>query len=95
MYKKGVHTSTMMNMLWFSSPFQGEISGLTRQLQANGFKQKEDFWEDGQGRRVEVPKASGDPLKLGIPSSDLVSEQEQLEFLLGLLGLEDDDIQSV
>ena len=78
---------------WFRIPLgesTGELVGST--LIDLGFSFSDGEHIDGQGRSVRIVPPY---LHIGIPASDTVSEQEQLEYLVGLLGLDEDNIEAL
>ena len=73
---------------WFSSPVSGdELKRLLERLGRSGFAEHENVFQDSHGRTVRVADGTA---TIGIPASDLVDEQEQLEFVAANLGLEVD-----
>lgn len=83
----------MSNTKWFLASMEtGVRKDLESRLAMAGFTQKGEEYYDAQERVVRL---SDTQVQVGIPASDSVSEQEQLEFLLGVLGLNEDNVHSV
>lgn len=78
---------------WFSVPMEElRVQDPESRMTSTGFMLVGEEYTDDQGRvvRIRPPYA-----QIGIPYADLISEQEQLEFLVGLLGLNEDTIQTL
>lgn len=83
----------MTQTTWFLvSVDAGERERLESRLVATGFTQQGEEYCDAQERVVRIIDAQ---VQVGIPASDVVSEHEQLEFLLGVLGLDEDHVRSL
>ena len=80
---------------WFLKDVQKkEIPPISFFLLEAGFVQAQDAFIDKQDRHVVVSDET-DQIKIGIPVSDFISEQEQLEFVMGVLALEIGDIEMI
>ncbi len=75
-----------MDLRWFSFPVSEErVSTILERLRELKFVAKgSGAFEDPQGRQVVLNEQT---VRVGIPKSDVVDEQEQLEYLAGLLEL--------
>jgi hypothetical protein len=81
---------------WFSMPIDSEPqSKIFSVLQTLGFKGDNAELIDAQDRRVILSLDAPNEIKIGVPASDVLEEQEQLEFVLGHLGLDIDKVQEV
>ncbi len=76
------------NMKWFDVPVSpgGKIF-LHERLARLGFMMEPGAYRDAQGRQVAL--ADGH-VRIGIPTTDVIGEQEQLEFIASNLGLDVD-----
>lgn len=81
----------MTDKKWFLVPIHSDPS-LGSRLTNAGFALVDGDYQDAQGRVVHVSMSE---VRIGIPTADLVSEQEQLEFLVGFLGLDEERITRV
>ena len=75
--------------IWFRvsiSPQQEQK--IISQLIANGFEKQNDFYKDSNDRRVRIA-IEPSRIEIGISHTDVVDEQEQLEFILTCLSLEE------
>lgn len=83
----------MTQTTWFLVPVDAqERAGLEARLAETGFMRQGEEYRDAQERVVRIIDAQ---VQVGIPVSDTVSEHEQLEFLLAVLGLDEDHVQGV
>ena len=81
----------MTTMKWFGVPMS-DRERVEARLGAAGFVADGDGYVDAQGRCVRFAAAE---VQIGIPACDVVNEQEQLEFLLGVLGLDDENVRGL
>ncbi len=83
----------MRERKWFSIPLRaGEADTCQSALASVGFVLHASEYTDESGRVVRLTSPA---VHIGIPPSDTVSEQEQLEFIVGLLGLDEDTIEAL
>lgn len=80
---------------WFAVPLMETEEVVSSRLLKLGFIQKDHVWVDAQNRQVLLSEDAPDQMKIGIPVSDFLGEQEQLEYVLGHLGFDLDDARSV
>jgi len=78
---------------WFKVSVESSREAVVARLQEVDFQQEGEEYVDVQGRRVTFIDTSA--VKIGIPPSEFIAEQEQLEFLVGTLGLDIDTVQQV
>lgn len=82
----------MPETITFKTPFDGNIGDLTSRIIEIGFKQNNSFFEDAVGRKIVL---SQNYLELTMPATGLIDEQEQLEYILGNLGLDPDNAKAI
>lgn len=83
----------MSEYKWFAVPGENIArSVLVKRLQDTGFQEHDGVFVDAHERTVAWVAEN---VRIGIPVSDILSEQEQLEFLLSILDLDEDNVQQV
>lgn len=78
--------------IWFQVPITPQQEKkIVSQLTVNGFEKQNDFFKDVNDRRMRFAM---DPnrVEIGIPRTDVIDEQEQLEFILLCFSLEEPSI---
>ena len=75
----------MNSPIWFYVPLtQDDEDKIIGRLLVCGFSKKDDMFCDMQNRWVKII-ADEHRLEIGIPRTDVLDEQEQLEFILARL----------
>ena len=75
---------------------ENKVEKILERVSRLGFSFSDNQYKDLQGRFVKfVPLNSPEFVYVGIPATDLMDEQEQLEFLLSMLELDEDNVQAV
>lgn len=87
----------MNTMHWFQVTIdEQEADRIRASVPALGFEVVDDAFQDAQGRMIKFVSVDGKQrVEIGIPTTDLIDEQEQLEHVVALLGLDEDTIQSL
>lgn len=80
----------MNTLIWFYvSLIQNDEDKIIERLLVCGFSKQDEMFCDGQDRCVKII-ADEHRLEIGIPRTDVLDEQEQLEFILARLLLADE-----
>ena len=78
----------MDSHIWFHVSLTLDDDIIIHRLLACGFFKKDEMFCDAQDRRVRIVQDKR-CLEIGIPHTDVLDEQEQLEFILARLLLDD------
>ena len=82
----------MPNTITFKTPFDGSMGDLTSRIVQFGFESKGDSFEDSLNRVIIIKENT---LELTLPKTDLIDEQEQLEYIFGNIGLDPDNAKAI
>ncbi len=75
----------------FASPLE-DVESTRRELARANFSQNGQAFTDPAGRIIRITDRK---IEISIPHTDVIDEQEQLEFLAGMLGLDVDRFEKV
>jgi hypothetical protein len=82
----------MQETITFQIQFDENVKEITKQISSLGFEKKDDSFVDSHNRKIVIKDSS---LELTLQKTDLIDEQEQLEYILGNLGLDADNAKAI
>ncbi len=82
----------MPETITFKITIEAGDGDLASRIERLGFELKEESYEDSLSREITIKENT---LELTLPKTDFIDEQEQLEHILGNLGLDPDNAKAI